>query len=489
MRKWILLWKNWPKSPAWVFKALAFVACLSITLFCNAQFVQKHIINHTSEEIAFKSKLDITAIALVTDDATAPYHTLTLDGQKYTLPLDEHAPRPTYFLSLELPGRSLSFTEAEKDMELYTIHSGTPPKVSTRPRSEHDCTEVNAIPQSDWRSGLPAPVDAPTPHTVTHHIVHHTAGSNTNTNYVQVVRDIYLLHTEVNGWSDIGYNFVIAQDGTLFEGRDPGANRTEFEVRGAHFCGKNTGTFGVALLGNFQTAQLTTETRASLIQLLTFSLSELEIDPLSASEHRGETLNAISGHRDGCATLCPGENVYALLPSIRTEVQASIDNCIETVALSFLAPQEVIRAGESITFENTSTGYETYSWRFQGGSPIISQTQTPTVTYTIPGVFDVTLFGEVDGRTDSLITTNFVEVAVRRDTPLLYPNPVSTGGLLEIEAEAEIVNIRVYALSGKLVAEYSPEEGNILQAPQEVGFYTVSIETVDFSISRKLIVR
>ena len=55
-------------------------------------------------------------------------------------------------------------------------------------------------------------------------MVHHSAGSNTNSNYTQVVRDIYLYHTQVNGcWSDIGYNYLVAQDGSIYNGRDPGA--------------------------------------------------------------------------------------------------------------------------------------------------------------------------------------------------------------------------------------------------------------------------
>jgi len=51
-------------------------------------------------------------------------------------------------------------------------------------------------------------------------------------------------HMDTQGWSDIGYNFVIAPDGTIYEGRD-------LRVRPTHTEGFNTGNVGIALIGNF----------------------------------------------------------------------------------------------------------------------------------------------------------------------------------------------------------------------------------------------
>ena len=83
--------------------------------------------------------------------------------------------------------------------------------------------------------------------------MHHSAGSTFDTNYTAVVRSYYLLHTEVNGWDDIGYNYLIARDGSIFAGRDP-QNRTgvaQDNVHGAHFCGKNDYTMGICVIGDF----------------------------------------------------------------------------------------------------------------------------------------------------------------------------------------------------------------------------------------------
>lgn len=489
MRKWTMPWKNWPKLLAWAFNALIFTFSLCHSHFSYAQFVQKHTIDPSSDKVALKSTVNITAIAVVDEAGTLPSRTVLVDGEKYQLMLDEHAPTPTYFISLPKPANAISIPKTSGKIDLYTIHSGTPPMLTNGSKTDTHCTEVDAIPQSEWRAGLPEPSPSPSFHSVTHHIVHHTAGSNTNTNYVQVVRDIYLLHTEVNGWDDIGYNFVIAQDGTLFEGRDPGESRSEFEIRGAHFCGKNTGTFGVALLGNYETAQLTEATRERLVNLLSFSLSELEIHPLSSSTHRGVDLDAISGHRDGCATLCPGRNVYNLLPEVRSEVLESLQHCNETLVLSYAVNQNIIAPGESIIFENTSEGYESFRWKFEGGSPELSDLDNPEVTYQRTGTYSVTLYGHLGNQVDSLIVTDNIRVEGDVPEPEVFPNPMEIGGSFQIEFFDEIETIYVYELSGKLVAQYEPEENIQYQAPDRVGFYTIVIETSTQTFAKKLIIR
>ena len=89
-----------------------------------------------------------------------------------------------------------------------------------RKNQNDSCGFPIGIDQDIWRAGLPAPSVNPTFNTVSHCIVHHSAGSNTASDYTEVVRNIYVFHTDVNGWDDIGYNYLIAPDGTLYCGRD-----------------------------------------------------------------------------------------------------------------------------------------------------------------------------------------------------------------------------------------------------------------------------
>ena len=88
-------------------------------------------------------------------------------------------------------------------------------------------------------------------------IVHHTVTPNYRDG-ASMCRSILRFHTQGNGWSDIGYNFLIDHVGNVFEGRwarsyAPGERHTGEDtshrgVIGAHARNYNTGSAGIALL-------------------------------------------------------------------------------------------------------------------------------------------------------------------------------------------------------------------------------------------------
>jgi hypothetical protein len=164
-------------------------------------------------------------------------------------------------------------------------------------------------------------------------IVHHTAGTNNYTpaQAAAIVRGIEVYHVKGNGWNDIGYNFLVDRYGTIYEGRGGGMTRN---VIGAHAEGFNTGSVGVALIGNFTTARPTAVQQDALVKLLAWRLDLAHIDPLAtvALASRGNAkfragkvvvLRTISGHRDTGPSECPGDATYALLPSIAKRVAAT----------------------------------------------------------------------------------------------------------------------------------------------------------------------
>ncbi len=152
---------------------------------------------------------------------------------------------------------------------------------------------------------------------MTHLVVHHSGDVYNGSDWSVEVRRIWNLHKFTRGWGDIGYNYLIDPNGVIYEGRAGGDN-----VIGAHFCSRNTGTFGVCVLGNFQSEYPTQAALNSLKSLLAWKAGQRGINPLGATLHSnsGLNLNNISGHQDGCSTECPGNNLYSLLPSIRTDV-------------------------------------------------------------------------------------------------------------------------------------------------------------------------
>jgi len=182
--------------------------------------------------------------------------------------------------------------------------------------------------RSEWCPSGTCPEDAtPVNTSVTHLIVHHSAGTNQANDWAAVVRSIWDFHTAVNGWDDIGYNWLIDPNGVLYQGRGN-------DVLGAHFCGTNSGTMGICVLGDFTTITPTQNAKNRLTELLAWKSCAVDVDPLEVSFHAssGLELGHVSGHRDGCATSCPGDAFYPELPQIRNAVANLIENSCAPIA-------------------------------------------------------------------------------------------------------------------------------------------------------------
>jgi N-acetylmuramoyl-L-alanine amidase len=276
----------------------------------------------------------ITSIALT----ALPPNTkikMTAEAESHDVIIDNHLPTPntSYLWVLKKPTKTI---EIESDTDLpnaraILLHVPPISHLATKPSATTavlcDGIKPTIVPTTVWRAGLPAPRLAPESTITKHLIVHHAAGSNTDMNYTSVVRNIYIFHTQSNGWNDVGYNFLIAQDGTIFEGRD-GQNQYENDnVLGAHFCSKNGGTMGVCLLGNYMTAVPTEASQKSLLNLLAWKLKKEKLNVNGFFQHPANNpvgnLGILAGHRDGCSTDCPGDNVYILLAKFRKQLSES----------------------------------------------------------------------------------------------------------------------------------------------------------------------
>ncbi len=203
----------------------------------------------------------------------------------------------------------------------------------------------------------------------THLIVHHSAGANTSSDWAAVVLSIWNSHVNTNGWADIGYNFLIDPQGRLYEGRGGGDN-----VTGAHFCGFNAGTMGTCILGTYTNSSMSDTSRKMLTRLLAWKACGSNINPTGISWHTSSArnLNHISGHRDGCATECPGAMTYSEMPALRTAVANQIAACNTPTSIreipglrSFRISPNPVRGGRATAdFDlsgSKSMQYEVYS--------------------------------------------------------------------------------------------------------------------------------
>ena len=104
----------------------------------------------------------------------------------------------------------------------------------------------------------------------------------------QSVRSIQDFHMDGNGWSDIGYNWLVDDDGTVYEGRG-------WYVQGAHAAPRNRQGIGVCYIGSDGMSEAA---KAAVLEVYD-----------EACRLTGRTL-ARKGHRDINSTSCPGTDNY-----------------------------------------------------------------------------------------------------------------------------------------------------------------------------------
>lgn len=143
-------------------------------------------------------------------------------------------------------------------------------------------------------------------------VIHHTVTPNNPEDPAYIVRAIFQYHAISRGWGDIGYNFLIDRQGNIYEGRKGGDG-----VVGIHAGDYNYGSIGIALLGDYRSAKMTSAMKEALVSLMAWEADRFGIHPLESSHFVRRVFPNIVGHRDLWTTICPGDNIYRVLPEVR----------------------------------------------------------------------------------------------------------------------------------------------------------------------------
>ncbi|WP_431784298.1 peptidoglycan recognition protein family protein [Streptomyces chumphonensis] len=165
---------------------------------------------------------------------------------------------------------------------------------SLEPPAPPPATSVTIISRSRWGARPPVAHERTTWSARTGFTVHYSAGPTT-----QTPRQIQNYHMDANGWSDIGYNFLVDAGGRAYEGRG-------WLTVGAHASGHNTSHVGVCFIGRDGDA---TAAAKSTIRALYRKANELSGKTLTPTYHGG---------LPGNSTSCPGAD-------LRTWVQNGMD--------------------------------------------------------------------------------------------------------------------------------------------------------------------
>lgn len=190
--------------------------------------------------------------------------------------------------------------------------------------------------------------------------VHHTVSPNSYTadEAAGLVRGIYAYHTRPEsaggrGWCDIGYNALVDRFGRVYEGR---AASFDEAVVGVHTGGFNSRTFGISVIGTFQTTVPPDVVLEALAQAIAWKfatggiLANTSVTMTSgggASKYPEGTQVAfptIYGHRDAQLTSCPGDQLYNRLQIVRDRVAALSNAAVQASPRAFL---DVARADQT----------------------------------------------------------------------------------------------------------------------------------------------
>lgn len=157
---------------------------------------------------------------------------------------------------------------------------------------------VKIITRAQWGARAPkrtpVGISEPTPDLWIHHTADELHGASG-------VRAAQAFHMDSRGWSDIGYSFLVDDDGLVYEGRG-------FGIAGGHTEGHNFTSHAISFMGNFDNRRPTPAALTAGAELVRLGAT--------GGHWRGIT----GGHRDasGASTACPGRYLEAELPWLRT---------------------------------------------------------------------------------------------------------------------------------------------------------------------------
>ncbi|XP_011872325.1 PREDICTED: peptidoglycan-recognition protein SC2-like [Vollenhovia emeryi] len=166
---------------------------------------------------------------------------------------------------------------------------------------EAAANDPNIISRSQWGARAPKSQAGnlklnPAPYV----IIHHSTGSGCESQALcqLKVRQFQNDHMNRRGWDDIGYNFLVGEDGNVYEGRGWGK-------RGAHSVPFNRKSIGICIIGDYKNRTPNAAAVQAVANLIAHGVANGKIK----SDYK------LLGHRQTWATVCPGDSLYTMIKS------------------------------------------------------------------------------------------------------------------------------------------------------------------------------
>jgi len=138
--------------------------------------------------------------------------------------------------------------------------------------------------------------------------VHHTAmPPPSRYSTIAQLKQIQDIHTQDNGWADMGYHFIVDPNGQVWEGR-------RLMYQGAHAGGAaNIGNVGVCLMGDFDSSRVPAAQMNGLSDLV-----------LALRTQFGVAKSEVRTHREWKATACPGQHLHSAVVGYRSGSRSTL---------------------------------------------------------------------------------------------------------------------------------------------------------------------
>jgi hypothetical protein len=394
--------------------------------------------------------------------------------------------------------------KSDDELHLFYPNHSTNNDLSVRNAQqllECPCPQPSFKGRDQWCQNANCPTDiTPIITEVSHLIIHHTAGSNTSSDWSSVVYAIWNYHVNTNGWDDIGYNWLIDPNGVIYEGRAD-------NIQGAHFCGKNGNTMGVCILGTYTDVEPSFQSMNSIKRLFAWKSCKEDIDPNGIAYHppSDEEIFTVSGHRDGCATACPGDMLYDLIPDLRD----SIEHEISFSCSNILPPVQLT----AVAINNQSVQL---NWVDQSDNEtsFIIERKLENSSYFYPtstSAMDVTSYQDniqLDDQTlsyrvlaaneqDTSIYSNMAEVQIsaslshtnKQESFNIYPS-IFQDKINVVNYNSNHCSVKVFDTKGSILFNSGFNEVETLNIDThdwKPGIYVIHIQTSDSEFSKKII--
>ena len=139
--------------------------------------------------------------------------------------------------------------------------------------------------------------------------IHHTyTPTSSSAGYEARLRSIQAYHMDTRNWCDVGYHFLVTDDGRVWEGRP-------LKFRGAHVANNNTGNIGISYVGCFHPGACSKISNTTIPTDAAVNGGGKALGVLAKKYGISLTSSKVLGHRDhkGASTSCPGDKLHSRL--------------------------------------------------------------------------------------------------------------------------------------------------------------------------------